>query len=293
MIQARHARRMARTYSTGSFASIVHAGGNPGFMNLGYTPNPLRRATSPQRQRDLVRLLMGSIAAEPGQFLLDAGCGNGGMSNLIGRSVPGATVVGIDVDAHQLARASATAATGVYFVNAAAEDLPFPPGVFDTVYSVELLSHVRDKEQLAAELTRVLRPGGRAVLAYIALTKPFAESSVADQAHLERVAALFCEHPADIPTQDSAERTFVRAGLRLLRSTDLSDGVFAPRYAEFVSMLRTLAHPNPLIRAVAAAVAKYRWGVQPAEFTRVLRINTQAHPCRFYEYHVMELTKEA
>ncbi len=293
MTQTRHARLMERTYSTGSFASIVHAGGNPGFMNLGYAPDPLRSATLSQRQRDLVRLLMGSIAAEPGQLLLDAGCGNGGMSNLICRFVPGATAVGVNIDVHQLAWASATAAPGAYFVNAAAEDLPFPSGVFDTVYSVEMLSHVRGKERLAAEMARVLRSDGRAVLAYIALTKPFAESSAVHQAQLAQVAALFCEHPADIPTRDSVERTFVRAGLRLLHSTDLSDGVFAPRYAEFVSMLRTLSHRNPLIRAVAVAVAKYRWGVQPAEFTRFLRINTQAHPCRFYEYHVMELTKEA
>jgi SAM-dependent methyltransferase len=42
--------------------------------------------------------------------------------------------------------------------------LPFPDGTFDRVAVVDMLEHVPDDEAFAAELARVLRPGGRLVI---------------------------------------------------------------------------------------------------------------------------------
>lgn len=42
--------------------------------------------------------------------------------------------------------------------------LPFPDATFDLVWVVEVLEHVRNVEQLVAELRRVVRPGGRMIL---------------------------------------------------------------------------------------------------------------------------------
>jgi SAM-dependent methyltransferase len=49
-------------------------------------------------------------------------------------------------------------------VCAAGEGLPYPAGTFDLVLSHEVLEHVRDDRQAAAEIVRALRPGGRLVL---------------------------------------------------------------------------------------------------------------------------------
>lgn len=49
-------------------------------------------------------------------------------------------------------------------VVAAAESLPYRSGLFDTVYSNEVLEHVNDDRQAAAEIVRALKVGGRAVI---------------------------------------------------------------------------------------------------------------------------------
>ena len=48
----------------------------------------------------------------------------------------------------------------VEFVHAAAENLPFDSGSFDTVVSTLVLCSVRDQDQALSEIRRVLKPGG-------------------------------------------------------------------------------------------------------------------------------------
>jgi SAM-dependent methyltransferase len=44
------------------------------------------------------------------------------------------------------------------------EPLPFPDGSFDAVVMLATLEHIRDKDPLARECRRVLRPGGRVII---------------------------------------------------------------------------------------------------------------------------------
>lgn len=46
-----------------------------------------------------------------------------------------------------------------------AENLPFASSSFDTLVCTDVLEHVLDAEVLAAELTRIIKPGGRLLLA--------------------------------------------------------------------------------------------------------------------------------
>jgi len=69
-------------------------------------------------------------------------------------------VVGLDIDGKVLRGADDLP----LICQAAGESLPFPDNTFDTVLSHEVIEHVMDDRQTAAEMIRVLKPGGRAVI---------------------------------------------------------------------------------------------------------------------------------
>ena len=75
----------------------------------------------------------------------------------------GASVEGIDIEAEHLEIAARTVPDATLAL-AAAEALPYADGRFDLVLSHEVLEHVSDDRLAAAEIARVLKPGGRAVI---------------------------------------------------------------------------------------------------------------------------------
>lgn len=91
--------------------------------------------------------------------VLENGCGVGMYVEQLGRY--GGDVTGIEYDFERAAQACLRSDS---IVNAAGEALPFPDGSFDAVLSHEVLEHVRDDRAAAAEIVRVLRPGGRLAL---------------------------------------------------------------------------------------------------------------------------------
>jgi SAM-dependent methyltransferase len=104
--------------------------------------------------------LLGDVA---GRRVLDYGCGHGMAAVVLARH--GATVTGIDLSAGYIAEARRRAAANeveVDFRQADAEHLPFPDDSFDAVWGCAILHHL-DLQRAAAELRRVLRPGGVAV----------------------------------------------------------------------------------------------------------------------------------
>jgi len=75
----------------------------------------------------------------------------------------GPEVHGLDIEAEHLQLAAGNVPQGHYTL-AAGEAMPYADGVFDLVLSHEVLEHVTDDRQAVAEIVRVLRPGGRAVV---------------------------------------------------------------------------------------------------------------------------------
>jgi cyclopropane fatty-acyl-phospholipid synthase-like methyltransferase len=158
---------------------------------------------------------------------------------------------------------------------------------FDTVYAVEVLSHIGDKKTLFSELARVLRPGGRLVLAVITLTRPYRAFGADERTHLVRVADLFSERPEDIPTLAQVHDLLAAAGLRISGTRDLTAGVYRPRHDTFVRMRRWACHRNPLARAAFATAVALRWRLRAREFATFLTVNTEMDPGLFYEYHLL------
>jgi ubiquinone/menaquinone biosynthesis C-methylase UbiE len=119
------------------------------------------------RERVLREKMVELARVEPGESVLDVGCGTGTLAITAKRRVgPIGTVVGIDASPEMLARANKKATRAgveVVFRNGIVEALPFPDAHFDAVLSTLMLHHLprKAREQCAREMRRVLKPGGR------------------------------------------------------------------------------------------------------------------------------------
>src|SRR2546429_843752 len=108
---------------------------------------------------------------QPGEQVLDVGCGTGTLAMEVARRVGRAgRVAGVDPGTQQIARARAKAARRnlpIEFQTGMIEQLPFPDQSFDVVLSTLMMHHLPAplKRQGLAEIARVLKPGGRLVMA--------------------------------------------------------------------------------------------------------------------------------
>jgi ubiquinone/menaquinone biosynthesis C-methylase UbiE len=103
---------------------------------------------------------------QPGEKILDVGCGTGTLAMEV-KSRVGSTgeVFGIDPGVQQIARARFKAARrnlSIEFQVGVIEHLNFPDQSLDAVLSTIMMHHLSDslKRQGLAEIGRVLRPGG-------------------------------------------------------------------------------------------------------------------------------------
>ena len=112
--------------------------------------------------------------------ILDVGCGTGRLLRSARRCYPGAELVGVDLAGRMVAAAIAVTPTrlAVRYVQARAERLPFPDGVFDLVFATLSLRHWASLPAGIAEVARVLSPGGVIVLADIFRNCPRRNPSV-------------------------------------------------------------------------------------------------------------------
>lgn len=118
--------------------------------------NPL-----PALEAPVVRAAIGDVQ---GKSVLDLGCGTGRHTTWLVDA--GASVTAVDFSEGMLAEARRK--PGMNSVSFIAHDLhkplPISNDCFDLVVSALVLEHLRDLESFFAEVARVLKPGGRAVV---------------------------------------------------------------------------------------------------------------------------------
>ncbi len=123
------------------------------------------------KMRELRQRTMDLAHIQPGEQVLDVGCGTGTLAMAV-QSRVGTTgqVFGIDPGAQQIVRARYKASwrnLPVKFQIGVIEHLEFPDQSLDVVLSTIMMHHLSDslKRQGLAEIFRVLKPGGRLVIA--------------------------------------------------------------------------------------------------------------------------------
>jgi SAM-dependent methyltransferase len=132
------------------------------------------RAATPS-YRAMFRGLVDAMAPQPGEPILDVGCGAGTLDRQLARLVAN-PITAIDPNSFLQREAAVLAredglADRIDFRPGNAEALPFPDATFGCVFSVTVLEEC-DAETALAEMIRVARPGGRIAVAVRATDLP-------------------------------------------------------------------------------------------------------------------------
>lgn len=141
--------------------------------------------------------LLAAVGARPGLRLLDVASGPGTVA--AAAAALGAIPTGVDLSSRMVALA-ARLHPEIPFVEASAEDIPFPDSEFSAVVCSFGIGHFPRPERAAAEFARVLIPGGRVALSWW----DGAERSRINGLFFEAVRDLGLALPATLPPGPSA-----------------------------------------------------------------------------------------
>ncbi len=119
--------------------------------------DPARYARNARFVADLGLPVVALLAPQPGERILDLGCGDGALTATL-RDL-GAQIVGVDASAELVAAAQAL---GLDARVMDGQRLALPPA-FDAVFSNAALHWMKDPDAAIAGVARALRPGGRFV----------------------------------------------------------------------------------------------------------------------------------
>jgi ubiquinone/menaquinone biosynthesis C-methylase UbiE len=142
-------------------------------IGIGTSPERFERWSRTYERSWLQRFLFDRIheavlksaaaGSQPGT-VLDVGCGTGRLLRKVRHLWPNAVLIGVD-PARGMVEQAQRLAPGITFLVGTAEHLPLDDASVDLVLSTLSFHHWRDRKAGCGEVARVLRPGGRLLLA--------------------------------------------------------------------------------------------------------------------------------
>ncbi len=171
------------------------------------------------------------IPAVPDLRIIDVGSGTGRFAPLLAEGL-NAAVVGVEPSVWMRGQAEANAAhPRVRYLAGTAGALPVADAEFRAAWLSFVIHHVPDHDACAAELKRVLRPGGVAVI-----RNTF--SGRLDGIPMYEFFPSALDVDTDrLPTADRVKAAFARAGFRLVADEDIVQ-MLAPTFDEFLARTR-------------------------------------------------------
>jgi ubiquinone/menaquinone biosynthesis C-methylase UbiE len=173
------------------------------------------------RTRDIRRrraLAEEALAAQPGDEVLDVGCGPGFyVADILETVGEHGAVTGVDASAAMLAIAARKAGDrpNVRLLEGEATKLPVGDASVDRAISVQVFEYLSDVDAALAELMRVVRPGGRVVIWDIDWSTLSWHSS--DPARMRRMVRAWDRHLADPVLPRTLRASLRRAGFTDVR----------------------------------------------------------------------------
>jgi SAM-dependent methyltransferase len=174
------------------------------------------------------------------ESLLDVGTGPGDFPLRLAQSGHKGRLVGIDSSPGMVAKATSNG-SGVKFILADAQALPFDDKTFDVVTARHMLYHVPDIPRALREIRRVLRPGGR----FLAITSAVNNMS-------QYVEAL--RETADVLRGQLADEiramllVFVSASFNGRNGPPMIEAVFGNVETTFVNSALRFESAEPVVR---------------------------------------------
>jgi SAM-dependent methyltransferase len=176
---------------------------------------------------------------------------------LVWAGARGARAFGVDISMPtvRLAQGAFAAAGLTRGLAAAAGDvraLPFADGSFDAIYSMGTIEHFAETEQAVAEMARVLKPGGRAIIGVPNRLDPFLRPLLATV--LQAVGAYGYGYEKSY-TRRALRQMLQRAGLEVIDETAI---LFIPGWLRMLD-LACHAWCRPLAGVTGALVQPFVW----------------------------------
>ena len=192
-----------------------------------YGPDGKQRKERRQAQIDLIEECLAWAKVQTASQILDVGCGIGGSSLYLAEKF-GASAEGITLSPVQANRATQRAeAAGlsqrVGFQVADALAIPYPDESFDLVWSMESGEHMPNKQKFLQECYRVLKPGGKFLMATWCHRPTPPALTPDEQQHLEKIYRVYCL-PYVISLPDYAQIA-QETGFTAIQTADWSEAV--------------------------------------------------------------------